>query len=68
VRWGSRPATQHYPAAEEVYLASLQYDVFGHRRFMKIGNNATTPEHSQCALRRCRINSILASLVGSLIE
>jgi hypothetical protein len=35
---GSRPATQHYPAAEEVYLASLQYDVCGHRRFMKLGN------------------------------
>jgi len=39
---GKRPATKHYPAAEETYLASLEYDEHGQRRMMTLGNGAAT--------------------------
>jgi len=39
---GDRPATKHYEAATEVYLATLTYDEFGQRRFARYGNGAET--------------------------
>ncbi len=35
---GSRPATKHYQAATEIYLASLTYDEFGQRKTLSYGN------------------------------
>jgi RHS repeat-associated protein len=39
---GVRPATQWSPAADEKYLESLTYDVFGHRVDLKMGNHVET--------------------------
>jgi RHS repeat-associated protein len=39
---GKRSASKHYPAAEETYLASLEYNEHGQRRMMTLGNGGMT--------------------------
>ena len=40
--WGERPATKHYQAGKETYLASLSYDEFGQRKTLVFGNGGTS--------------------------